>query len=196
MRRGIRVVPRAHRPVPIGDGRFYYWRDDLLSVNRVLIAIATLFAVFIMSCGDDSETVLPNASPARATPPAATATPAPEETAIESRQATPGLKPSEGDTPAAGICLGPTSEAVVTIEFLDGIPDPRCSFLTPDQRIRFVNRLQDPVTLTIGRYSGTVAPNSSLLFDAPVGSYLAVGVHTVDASVPGARAELILREAP
>jgi hypothetical protein len=124
-----------------------------------------------------------------------TATSVPEVTAIEDGNATPGLKPSESDTPAAGICASPT-EPVVTIHFLEGIPDPRCTVLRPDQRIRFINRLTEPVTLTLGRYSATAAPNSSVLFDAPAGSYLALGVHVVGASVGSARAELWLQETP
>ncbi len=159
---------------------------------RPLAAIAVLCSALVLACGGGENAEAPSATATATTQPAATSPP--EATAVESRGATPGLKPADSEQPAAGICAGPTSGPVVTIELLEGIPDPRCSYLTPEQTIRFVNRLKEPVTLTVGRYSGTVGPNSILLFDAPAGSYLALGVHAVDASVPSARAELWLRE--
>lgn len=185
---------RGPRARPFRGTGVLFWRDDLEA--RTLIAVTALCALFALSCGGgDDGSVSPSASPASATPPAATATAVPEVIAVEDVEATPGLKPSEGDTPAAGICARPT-EAVVTIQFLEGIPDPRCTILRPEQRIRFINRLTEPVALTLGRYSATTAPNSSVLFDAPAGSYLAPGVHVVDASVGSARAAIWLQEAP
>ena len=165
-------------------------------MTKRLIAVTALCAIFAVSCGGgEDESAAPRASPASATPPAATPTSMPEATAVEDVEATPGLRPADGDTPAAGICAEPT-EPIAVIQFLEGIPDPRCTILRPDQRIRFVNGLTEPVSVQVGRYSATVAPNSAVLFDAPAGSYLAPGVHVVDASVPSARAEVWLREAP
>jgi hypothetical protein len=152
-----------------------------------------VFATFAFSCGGDEQQVGPAPSAAAPKP---TAAPMPEATAVESRDATPGLRPADGDTPAAGICLGPTEEAVVTIELFPDIPSPRCSYATPDQRIRFVNRMDEQVTLALGRYSASVPAGAAVLFDAPAGTYLAPGVHVIDASLPSARAAIWLREAP
>ncbi len=124
----------------------------------------------------------------------ATATPLPEATAVESRDATPGIKPADSKEPAAGICAGPIDGPIVTIEIDQDVPTPRCSLVRPDQGVRFVNHLGEPVQLTLGRYSGTAPANGDLLFDVPVSSYLGPGNHVVDASAPTGRAEVFVVE--
>lgn len=89
---------------------------------------------------------------------------------------TPSL--SDGTGPVAGVCAEPKTEVVVVTLRPDGA-SPRCTVVSPSQRVRIVNARDDKVALQFGPFSESIDPGESVLFDAPVGSYLAPGDHVI-----------------
>ncbi|HSF81543.1 MAG TPA: hypothetical protein VLA49_09935 [Anaerolineales bacterium] len=91
-----------------------------------------------------------------------------------------GLKPAEGDTPAAGICLEPQGGqvAIVLGTDLSGMPlAGRCVTLNPMQRISLINQSGGPFAIQFANFYIDLPPGNEVLLDKPVGEYLAPGVH-------------------
>jgi hypothetical protein len=91
-----------------------------------------------------------------------------------------GLKPSEGDTPAAGICMEPQDQYVAIALGLDqsGMPlAGRCIVLLPSQRIKLINQSDQPIAIQFADYYFDLPVGNAILLDNPVGEYLASGVH-------------------
>jgi hypothetical protein len=91
-----------------------------------------------------------------------------------------GLKPSEGDTPAAGICLEPQEEQVAIALGLDqsGMPlAGRCILLSPTQRIKLVNQSGESIAIQFADFDIDLPVGNEILLDKPIGEYLASGVH-------------------
>jgi hypothetical protein len=93
-----------------------------------------------------------------------------------------GLKPSEGDTPAAGICLEPQDDQVAIVLGLDqsGLPlAGRCVVLLPTQRIKLINQSDGLLVIQFADYSIDLPVGTEILLDKPVGEYFAPGVHSL-----------------
>jgi hypothetical protein len=91
-----------------------------------------------------------------------------------------GLKPSEGDTPAAGICMEPQDQYVAIALGLDqsGMPlAGRCIVLLPSQRIKLINQSDQPIAIQFADYYFDLPVGNAILLDNPVGEYLNSGVH-------------------
>lgn len=93
-----------------------------------------------------------------------------------------GLKPPDGDMPAAGICGGVQGDPVVVILGLapDGLPKAgRCIAIHPEQRIRLINQSDAPLDTTFAEFHLELPVGGEVLLDQPAGEYLALGVHIV-----------------
>lgn len=86
------------------------------------------------------------------------------------------------DQPAAGVCAEYPGETVVTVEIMPDIPAPRCLKVTPDQRLKVINRANAALALKLGSQTASLQPNTDYTFDQPFGSLLAPGVHVLEAS--------------
>ena len=78
--------------------------------------------------------------------------------------------------PAAGICASFEGE-MVKVTLNPDMPDPRCSIVRPDQKLSVINKTQNTLEVSIGRFSASLEPGAEILFDTPFGEYLAPGVH-------------------
>ncbi len=96
----------------------------------------------------------------------------------------PGLKPADSELPAAGICAEPPPGGVVTFTIEVAVPSPRCARVLPRHRVRIENRTGETKRVQLARFDVTLAPGAAETFDAPVGTYLAPGVHSVKVSPP------------
>jgi hypothetical protein len=94
--------------------------------------------------------------------------------------------------PAAGICAEFEGKSVIITIYPD-MPDPKCSFINPEQVLEIVNERKETLHIKIGHLKAKLLPNQSHTFDLPVGMYLAPGVHLIEVQ-PCCSAELWLRE--
>jgi len=78
--------------------------------------------------------------------------------------------------PAAGICASFEGEMVV-VTLNPDVPDPRCSKVRPDQKLSVINKTQNTLEVSIGRFTASLEPGAETKFDTPFGEYLAPGVH-------------------
>jgi hypothetical protein len=90
----------------------------------------------------------------------------------------PGTPAPGSESPAAGICAEP-EEPVVTVIMDVSTPNPRCSIVTPDQRIRIVNKRDETALVVLGGFRASLRHNEAALFDAPAGTYLGTGFHSI-----------------
>ena len=145
--------------------------------GRRKIAAALVFAAMALSgCGSrgDGREVVPIVVSAEPT----------------SEAASPA--PADAATPAGGICAeAQGAEAVVS--FNPGFPDPTCLIVTPDQRLRLVNRLDEPVAVSLGSVSAILEPGSEGVVGPRFGDYLAPGVHFLEESAYEGDPEIWLR---
>lgn len=103
--------------------------------------------------------------------------------------------------PAAGAC-GRTAGSVVTVYVDPDVPEPRCTEVRPDQRLRVVNASnrfdQRGKTITVrwAPFASRTLPVGSISsYARPFGSYLARGVHGLRLSLyAGGGAEIWLRQ--
>jgi len=66
---------------------------------------------------------------------------------------------------------------MVKVTLNPDMPDPRCSIVRPDQKLSVINKTQNTLEVSIGRFSASLEPGAEILFDTPFGEYLAPGVH-------------------
>ncbi len=66
-----------------------------------------------------------------------------------------------------------------------GMPNPRCQYVTVDQRLRLTNGSDRTVDVTIGGVSAALRPGETRTIGARFGDYLAPGVHIVHTSLYG-----------
>jgi len=67
----------------------------------------------------------------------------------------------------------------------------------PDQHLRFVNETGETVEVHLALYNVTIAPGASGDIEAPVGSYLASGVHDVKSRLyAGTGPEVVVLDQP
>lgn len=83
--------------------------------------------------------------------------------------------------PAAGICASFEGEMVV-VTLNPDIPDPRCSKVRQDQKLRVINKTQNTLEVSIGSFTASLEPGAETIFDTPFGEYLASGVHQLQVS--------------
>lgn len=91
-----------------------------------------------------------------------------------------GLKPSEGDTPAAGVCGEAQGDTVNIVLGIDpsGLPlAGRCIAMVSLQRIRLINQSNGPINTKFAEFYINLPMGGEILLDKPVGEYLALGVH-------------------
>jgi hypothetical protein len=142
-------------------------------MRAALLMILPLALLAAAACDDNGGA----GTPATATQGAgATDTPATEPAVTGTASE---LKPPDSDAPAAGICSEPGISQVVTITFREDVPDPRCAKINVPQRLRIVNDRAEAVHIVFGPYDVTIEPGAEQLLDAPVGTYLAAGVHNL-----------------
>jgi hypothetical protein len=90
------------------------------------------------------------------------------------------LVPADSQTPVAGACSGPSTDPVVTVTVgLDNVPQPRCTKVTADQKLKIVNNSNQVIQDSIGQYTINITPGQKQLIDASLGTYLAPGVHNI-----------------
>lgn len=119
--------------------------------------------------------------------PGPTAAPPPTGTGPSTSTTTttePDRRPPDGDSPAAGTC-GQTAGAVAEVTLNPDVPSPRCVQVRPDQSLRVRNATDQPVDVSFGGTSATVAAGAAQAFPRPFGEYLAPGVHRVSTSLYG-----------
>ncbi len=125
-----------------------------------------------------TQTIAPTST---SVPPTPTSSPSTPTSAPPTLSALPLATPYS-DQPAAGICAEYPGETVVTVEIMPDIPAPRCLKVTPDQRLKVINRVNATLALKLGNLSASLQPNADYTFDQPFGNLLAPGVHVLEAS--------------
>ena len=114
-----------------------------------------------------------------------------------------GLEPADGYVPAAGICAEPSGN-IVTLVVDEESPQPRCTIVRGDQRLRVSGEsarpggAREPFTVSFASLPDRlVQPGQSTLFDRPFSEFWAPGVHKVTiSSIPtyrGGGFTLVLR---
>jgi hypothetical protein len=94
--------------------------------------------------------------------------------------------------PAAGICASFESELVV-VTLNPDVPDPRCSKVRADQKLKVINQTQNTLQVSIGSFRTSLEAGAEIVFDTPFGDYLAEGVHQLQVD-PCCGPELWLEE--
>jgi hypothetical protein len=98
------------------------------------------------------------------------------------------------DSPAAGICAEQEG-SLVTVTIFPDIPDPRCSFVRPEQQLRVINMRSETLKVSLAGLEAEIAPGEEHVFEEPFGALLMPGVHRFDV-LPCCGAELVLRPNP
>lgn len=140
---------------------------------RGTVATGLLIAVLAAACGGGG-----SATPTATSIPAATGTPTATHTSA-------ALQPADSEFPAAGACPEPPAGDVVTWTVNPDTPSPRCSQIRPDQHVRFVNATDESIEIQFAPELLTIAPGGTAEVAAPVGTYLAPGVHVAHTSTYG-----------
>jgi hypothetical protein len=80
----------------------------------------------------------------------------------------------------------PSYSAIVTVDINPDTPAPRCVQVRGSQRLRIANRTNDfnasgtTISVLFARFAArSIPPGQSTTYDAPLGDFLAVGVHDV-----------------
>lgn len=144
------------------------------------LSLLLLACLLLSACAQFTPTAAP--SPQTAIRPFETAAPTATITNTPPTLAALPLATPYSDQPAAGICAEYPGETVVTVEIMPDIPAPRCLKVTPDQRLRVINRANASLALQLGNLSASLQPEADYTFDQPFGNLLAPGVHLLDAS--------------
>jgi hypothetical protein len=155
-----------------------------LNMNRQtkFFILVLLSSLLLAACARFTPAALPKDQPATAIPVIPTSTASPSPTSAPPPPAALPLATPYADQPAAGICAEAPGELVVTVEIMPDIPSPRCLKVTPDQRLRVVNRTDAALALKLGSVQASLQPNGETTFEQPFGKLLAPGVHVLDAS--------------
>ncbi len=81
-------------------------------------------------------------------------------------------------SPAVEICTSLEGD-LVTVTINADVPDPRCVEIRPEKKLRVINRTPGPLQVVIGQFQAELEPEGEILFDLPMGAYLAPGVHLI-----------------
>ena len=109
--------------------------------------------------------------------------------------AAPTLIPPIASEPAAGICAGPDPADAAVVEINLDVPNPRCLRVRPDQSLVILNRSDVEIVVRLGPYETQIPPGSEGAMPALLGSYLAPGVHRIEAP-PYSGPEIVLGDIP
>lgn len=102
----------------------------------------------------------------------------------EQNQTQNTLVPADSQTPIAGICPGTTNDALVTVTLgMDNVPEPRCTKVTSNQKLKIINDSSQTINGIVGQYTINILPKQNQTIDAEFGSYLLPGVHIFPGSV-------------
>jgi hypothetical protein len=101
----------------------------------------------------------------------------------------------ESDTPAAGICQLVT-DAVYIMTVSPDMPSPRCLQVPLGAIIGFNNQTGAPLKAHLGGYEFLLPENVEVVFNVPVGTYLAPGVHQLQLEENGSAPEIWVIEQP
>ncbi|MFN2300174.1 MAG: hypothetical protein ACK2UB_15120 [Anaerolineales bacterium] len=95
---------------------------------------------------------------------------------VDTYRATP-----EADSPAAGVCATFAGETirVEIFDWTDGVPQPRCIAVRPDQKLVLINQSPEQITFRLGRFHGAIESGESTILDLPFGEFLDRGVHSL-----------------
>ena len=144
--------------------RLNYHRDRKMkkhTLNRYLLlwlGLITLMSVCLLAgCSDDTTAVIPIPSPTLQ---------------VMAVPATP-----YANSPAAGICGGPSEGQTAKIEIWPDMPNPRCLQLSPEQYLQVTNHTDTSLQYRLGHFSGELEVGETVVLDQEVGGYLAPGVH-------------------
>ena len=118
-----------------------------------------------------------------------TPSPRPTGTQAPAVQATPWstLRSADSQVPTAGICAGPTEGDTTTITRQVDVAVPRCLYVIAAQRLQYTNATDEGLRVQLGPFDLTMPAGEARLLDAPVGTYLDLGVHRISAFDPGGR---------
>jgi hypothetical protein len=105
----------------------------------------------------------------------------------------PTLVPADASEPAAGICAESGSSSLALVEIYPDVPNPRCLRVLPEQGLLVVNRTEVEIVVRLGPHESRLPPGEEGSLPAPFGSYLAPGVHRVEAA-PYSGPELVLAD--
>lgn len=140
-----------------------------LPTSRIFVVL--LVGLALANCGTSAErAAVPLSKPA---------------VSQETQQARPGFPSVVASTdqqhPSAPLCgIGEGEIASITINM--DTPVPRCIRVTATQRLQVINRTSTQVALKLAHFDVRIVADASHLFDAPVGTYLAPGVHRLTVS--------------
>ena len=90
---------------------------------------------------------------------------------------------AESKEPAAGICAQPSDGDETMVRIKDGMPDPRCQKIRPNQILVISNETGEDLIFWVGdRVEDFVVagPEIEYAFDLPVGLWLEPGVHRIN----------------
>ena len=93
----------------------------------------------------------------------------------------PVLATPHAQQPAAGIC-GAVDGELALVEIFPDIPSPRCLQVTGTQRLLVTNQTGQGLRIRIGHHDLLLPAGEKAVIDAPLGNYLAPGVHLLDAT--------------
>jgi hypothetical protein len=144
-------------------------------VVRLLFVLAAALVVLGVACSDDDEV-----TPSNAVTPSGSAT-------TESPTTTPAwtIKPADSQTPASGVCGGPSTTDPATIEFNADVPAPRCLRVVPSAHLRLENQTDTTVDFKLGAFTGSVRPGEGATSELAAEDFLAPGVHVVQSTAYG-----------
>jgi hypothetical protein len=161
------------------------------NIVTLLIALALLPAFACDDSGSDADATSTAPPDAGATAPDGSGAPDTPEAPVATPTDASTLRPPDFETPIDGVCAEPVGGQEVTITFHEDLPDPRCVQVNVPQVLRIANQRPEEVRVVFGPFDVTIAPGASQLLDAPVGTYLAAGVHQVGPeAIPGYRASV------
>jgi hypothetical protein len=161
--------------------------------RRSSFALALVAVVLLVGCGGGGGGEGSSAGPAASggakpnpeAEPRAGASTAPVRTEKLERTGAGGKEPGAEGPPAASVC--PRSHAkVVSFQLLSDVPGPRCQVIGSGQRLRLINLTGEPgvkpvpVELDWAGFHEKIEPHEAVVLNAPVGTYLAPGVHDIE----------------
>jgi hypothetical protein len=90
------------------------------------------------------------------------------------------LEPADSQSPVAGICSEITNDSVVSVIIgEDNVPQPRCTKITANQKLKIVNNSNTSYQINLKQFKNSILPGQSFEFPNSVGSFLSPGVHFI-----------------
>lgn len=99
--------------------------------------------------------------------------------------AKPNSKLAPASAATASNCLGVVKGNTLVILYRSSGPVPLCEQVTSNQSLAIINSTSQPVNISLGGISFTVAASKNYQLNKQFGSYLSVGVHDMTFSTGG-----------